>query len=85
MDHCGRNPFYVLAASLAAVCIDLDPQHRGDYKKQLERFVTNDAVPTATNSDRQFLEEVEETKQKLRSADPKELRDACRNFRTKVL
>jgi hypothetical protein len=84
-DHCGRNPFHVLAVSLSDVCTEIDPEHRRDYEKQLEKFATNEAGRTATGSDRQFLEDVKETKQKLRSADPKEVREACRNFRTEEL
>lgn len=84
-DHCERNPFHVLAASLAYVCMDIDPAHRGDYIKQLENFTANEAGRTATGSDRQFLEDVEEMKKKLRSADPKELHEACRDFRIKEL
>src|SRR5690606_24695162 len=69
-DHCERNPFLVLAASLADVCMDIDLAHRHDYKKQLEKFATKEAVHTATDSNRQFLEDVEKMKRKLRSADP---------------
>lgn len=83
-NRCGPNPFYLLVASLADTCTHIDHEHAADYKAQLEKFVADDrSVYAALDADPQFAKELEETKQKFKLMNRKELYGECTRFRTR--